>query len=547
MITTVSTTSALVTALKAAQAGDTILLTSGSYSYLSISNVNFATDVTIASQDPAAQAKITGFSINGSSGLAFHDVEFIADPVNGAGPLSVNGSHDVSFDHVFVHGSLDNNPGNDTGGLLVRSSSNVSVTNSEFSQLYWGYNHLNSDNLTISGNRFHDLRMDGVRGAGSSHVTINSNSFTDFFPLAGDHADAIQFWTSGTTVAATDIVITNNAFVRGAGAYAQGIFIRDEVNTLHYDRVTISGNLISGGLYHGIAVSGAFNVNVDSNIVQGWSPTKSWIALDWVTGGSVTNNSANEFYVTNSTGVVQANETVIAQAIDQGAAVIANWFATNTATTGYVPGVVLIGTTGADTLVGGAGGDTLNGAGGSDQLTGGAGNDTYITDGKAKIIELAGGGYDTVKSSGSHTLAANVENLELTGTANITGKGNSLANYILGNGGLNRLEGLAGNDTLVGGNGADTLIGGAGNDHLFGGGGTDRFVFALGSGDDDILDASGAGTDILDISAFLKAGYQATLVDASSGVTVNFTNGDSIYIAGIHPANMTVSPEGFIF
>ena len=550
MITTVSTTAALVTALKAAQSGDTVLLTTGSYNYFAISNVHFATDVTVASQNPGAPAVMSSFSISNSSGLTFRDIEFAVDPASGAYPLSVVGSQDIHFDRVNIHGSLDNNPGNDTGGLLFRSSSDVSVTNSEFQQLYWGVSHVSDTNLTISGNVFHDLRMDGVRGVGSSFVTIDSNSFTNFYPLAGDHADAIQFWTSGSTVAATDIVISNNIFARGNGVIAQGIFLRDEVNTLHYDRVSITGNLISGGLYNGIAVIGAKNVVVDSNTIQGFTDTRSWISLDWVTNGQVTNNSANSFYVTNSTNVFQAASVTIAQASDQGAAVISQWYAShpNVGSVGtYVPGVTVTGTTGADNLVGAAGSDTLNGVSGADTLTGGAGNDTYITDGKAKIVEFAGGGVDTVLTSGSYTLATELENLTLTGTGNITGRGNALNNYILGNGGVNRLEGMAGNDTIVGGNGADTIIGGTGNDQLSGGGGKDRFVFTVGGGDDTILDGTATGTDILDISAYLKAGYHAVLADAAAGVTVNFTNGDSIFIAGIHPLNMSVSPEGYVF
>ena len=54
----VSTTSALNSALKAAQAGDTILLSSGTYT-LSASGLKFATDVTIASADAGKPASIT--------------------------------------------------------------------------------------------------------------------------------------------------------------------------------------------------------------------------------------------------------------------------------------------------------------------------------------------------------------------------------------------------------------------------------------------------------------------------------------------------------
>ena len=107
-------------------------------------------------------------------------------------------------------------------------------------------------------------------------------------------------------------------------------------------------------------------------------------------------------------------------------------------------------------ITGNSGNNILDGGAGADTLTGGAGNDTYIVDNSGDVIvETGSAGTDLVQSSVTYTLAANVENLTLTGTANIDGSGNTLANILTGN---------SGNNLLDGGSGADTLIGGAGND-----------------------------------------------------------------------------------
>ncbi|WP_223212347.1 Calx-beta domain-containing protein [Microcystis aeruginosa] len=71
---------------------------------------------------------------------------------------------------------------------------------------------------------------------------------------------------------------------------------------------------------------------------------------------------------------------------------------------------------------------------------------------------------DTITAAVTTTLAANVENLTLTGAAAINGTGNAGNNVITGNTANNLLNGVGGNDTLNGGAGLDTLTGGAGND-----------------------------------------------------------------------------------
>jgi Ca2+-binding RTX toxin-like protein len=92
-------------------------------------------------------------------------------------------------------------------------------------------------------------------------------------------------------------------------------------------------------------------------------------------------------------------------------------------------------------------------------MTGGDGNDPAVGDNAGDVVPEASGvgsGIDTVQSSISYTLGANVENLTLTGSTAINGTGNGDANVITGNSGNNVLTGGGGNDTLVGNAGTDT-------------------------------------------------------------------------------------------
>ncbi len=129
----------------------------------------------------------------------------------------------------------------------------------------------------------------------------------------------------------------------------------------------------------------------------------------------------------------------------------------------HLENLILAGTM-AQTGTGNALDNVLTGNGLS-ILSGGAGNDTYVVKGSDIAQENAAEGTaDTVKSSVSYSLGANLEHLVLTGTAAINGTGNAAANLLVGNDGANTLSGLAGNDILNGGKGADILLGGSGDD-----------------------------------------------------------------------------------
>jgi uncharacterized delta-60 repeat protein len=136
------------------------------------------------------------------------------------------------------------------------------------------------------------------------------------------------------------------------------------------------------------------------------------------------------------------------------------------------------------------GNDTLSGGAGVDTAVGGLGDDTYMVDRTEDVcLEASGAGVDTVQSAADYTLAANLDNLILTGTAAIVGKGNELDNALTGNGLDNRLEGFSGADRLDGAGGNDTLLGGDGND-----------TYIANQLGDVIIELANQGTDTVESS-----------------------------------------------
>ncbi|MFV1591630.1 M10 family metallopeptidase [Phaeobacter sp. JH20_36] len=222
---------------------------------------------------------------------------------------------------------------------------------------------------------------------------------------------------------------------------------------------------------------------------------------------------------------------------------------------------VLNGKEGADTLYGGSGNDTLNGGTGADSMSGGTGNDTYWVDDAAdQVAENAGAGQDRVNSSVTFDLtahSAHIEDLTLTGSANINGTGNEADNSISGNTGANILRGEGGNDVMTGGDGNDTVYGNTGNDHISGQDGDDRVlggkgndtVFGgtgndklLGNQDDDVLNGK-SGRDTL-----YGGSGDDTLTGGNGADTFVFTKGeDADRITDFGLGNDTLLLSGFGF
>ncbi|MFC4172118.1 calcium-binding protein [Microvirga sp. GCM10011540] len=159
-------------------------------------------------------------------------------------------------------------------------------------------------------------------------------------------------------------------------------------------------------------------------------------------------------------------------------------------------GDTITGDDAANHLWGLGGDDVFIGGGGQDTLEGGAGNDSYHVDGNDVIVEAAGGGIDTVYTSGNIDLSAlaNIENIVFTGTGPVNITGTAEGNALNGGAGGDGIDGGGGNDVISGNDGNDSLYGGTGEDVLSGGSG---FDYLRGDAGNDTLDG-GADNDFLD-------------------------------------------------
>jgi Ca2+-binding RTX toxin-like protein len=344
-----------------------------------------------------------------------------------------------------VDGSVDGWSGNDTymvsSTAITLAESGGNGTDTVKSTITWTLG-ANFENLTLLGNA-------NINGKGNTLANV----------ITGNAGDNRLDGAGGT-----DTLI---------GGDGDDLYISDGLDTIvegtdaGTDTVRSSGNITIGDNIENIVLTGsAFNAtgNAEDNTITG---NRHDNVLNG-NGGSDTliGGRGNDSYYTDGEDVVieQAGEGIdivnSSVSVTLGANVenLSFFGSAGVSGTGNAAGNTLFGNSGNNTLSGLDGSDLLDGNGGTDRLIGGAGNDHYITDGGDTITERAGEGIDTVQSSVTHTLGANVDNLLLTGTGAKDGTGNALVNVITGNASANTIDGGLGSDRLIGGSGADSFV-----------------------------------------------------------------------------------------
>lgn len=327
----------------------------------------------------------------------------------------------------------------DTGDKVKETNSNpaqIDAVNSTISYILGA----NLENLTLigtSGNvgvgNYLNNHVSGNSGANTLNGAFGADTLT-----GGDGNDIYIVDNVGDVVAETSNSATQIDMVASYLSYALGANV-ENLRLLGGADINGTGNAAHNVIY----------ANIGNNVLdgQGGSDTASYASLNLETllADSIRTKTLTES-VWNTGVTVDLNITGVQDT--QGSGLDRLIGIENLTGSGF-----------NDELTGNAGANILDGGGGADVLTGGKGNDTYVVDGADVVVELNGAidGIDTVQSSVSYRLTANVEYLTLTGSADY-GIGNNLDNRLTGNSGANFLDGRAGADKMDGGSGNDVFV-----------------------------------------------------------------------------------------
>jgi hypothetical protein len=284
----VADAAALATALDRVAPGDILVLGAGDFGALALRGLagTVAAPITLRSADPAQPGRLSGLDLREVAHLRFEGLVFDysfapGDPPH-LRPFAIQNATGILFDRNLFDGDRAQgvSPTDDgfptAFGLSVRSCTDVVITQNEVRGFYRGLVIGGSDDLLVSGNDLHDIRMDGMNFAQVSGVVIAQNHIHDFARSldSGDHADMIQFWTNGTEAPSTDIVIRDNILNAGRGWYTQSIFMRNDLvdrglagDEMFYRNITITGNVIINAHLHGISVGETDGLVIANNAV----------------------------------------------------------------------------------------------------------------------------------------------------------------------------------------------------------------------------------------------------------------------------------------
>ena len=396
----------------------------------------------------------------------------------------------------------------------------------------------NAGNTIIgsSGSDFLDGRagndsMTGGAGNDTYIVQDNADVITEVATTGGN--DTVFIFASNYTVAANleNIHLMSNAISVVGNASNNVIEGNGQSNNINGG----AGNDSIFGAYGNDSIFGGagndtLNGGGGKDVLDGGADNDTYIMG---AGDTISADSAGIDSVSTALSSFSLADSLVASPTFRGANIGAIENLTYTGSgnftgTGNALANLITGGAGDDTLNGGTaasgavllanGNDTLDGGAGADAMNGGGGDDTYLVDNASDVITestaaIATGGNDTIITSVTHTLEANVEKgIIKAGATGVTLIGNTLANTLTGNELDNTLD--SGADVLI-----DTMIGGKGNDTY------------IVRGPQDVVtetdtQANGGGVDTVISNVSFTLGNNVENLDLrNGGVFIGNTNG----------------------
>jgi Ca2+-binding RTX toxin-like protein len=370
-------------------------------------SINLA-EVFLDIEDSASNTALT-YSIQNNTNSALFDAVTI-DQANGILLLDYK-ANTTGVSDLTVRAT-------DSGGLFVdttftvwaiaATSNNDTITGGD------GNDYLDGllGNDSISGLSGDDTLTGGagidtlIGGAGNDAYLVDTttDTITENAEEGIDTVSTSVTYTLGATSNLENLTLTGSSTINGTGNDLDNVLLGNSAN-----------NNLSGGSGDDTMSGGA---GIDTLIGgQGYDVYNVDTITDTITENA---NEGTDTVITSVTYGLGANSN------------LENLTLTGTSTingTGNAFNNVIEGNNANNTLSSGSGSDTLTGGDGVDTLIGANGNDFYLVDTVTDTItENANEGYDTVTSSVTYTLGANIENLNLIDSTAINGTGNTLNN-----------------------------------------------------------------------------------------------------------------------
>ena len=268
-IISVLNSTALQSALRAANAGDEIRLAGGTYN-LSMQGLSFSGEVTITSASASDAAEFSSINLTRASNLTFEGVDLKANA--GAGkPFVIRESSNITIRDALIDGATEGGFG-DGHGLWVAYSDGFTLENTDLRDFNVAGYFLSSDDLAIRNNTFDNIAMDTLI-LGRVHGVQITNNIIDMNVKGGTkHTDAIQIWNTDDNDPASNVTISGNT-IRTNSEASHGIYAANGLAqagggaSTYFSNFDIKNNVVVSAQMSAIAIGHAHGVDISGNTV----------------------------------------------------------------------------------------------------------------------------------------------------------------------------------------------------------------------------------------------------------------------------------------